>query len=92
MLKNEGLSIASIETMFCVLSLLIFDTYGLRYVVIDNYNGILLKDLNEMDKKILELYNLPELRKTYSENSIKFAKEKFSMERSVKEIIESYKK
>jgi glycosyltransferase involved in cell wall biosynthesis len=90
--KHEGLTIAGMEAAFCGLPLLVCDTYGLRDVVIDGYNGILLKDLNELDKKILELYNYPKLRKTYSENSIKLAKEKFSMEKSVKELISLYKK
>lgn len=89
--EYEGLSIASLEAMFCGLPLLVYDTYGLRDVIIDSYNGILLKNLNNLNKKILEVYNSSELRKTFSENSIKLAKEKFSMEKSVKEIIELYK-
>lgn len=88
--EYEGLSIASLEAMFCGLPILVYDTYGLRDVVIDNYNGILLKDLKELDKKILELYYSPELRKIYSENSIKLAKEKFSMEKSISELIKLY--
>ena len=90
--EYEGLSIASIEAAFCGLPLLVYDTYGLRDVVIDNCNGILLKDLNELDKKILKLCNSPELCKSYSENSIKLSKEKFSMEKSVKELISLYRK
>lgn len=90
--EYEGLGIAAIEAMFCGLPLLIYDTYGLRDVVIDGNNGILLKDLNHLDKKILELYNSPELCKSYSANSLKLAKEKFSMEKSVNELISLYKK
>lgn len=88
--EYEGLSIASLEAMFCGLPLIVTDTYGLRDVVTNNYNGTLLKDINELDVKILEIYNSPELRKTYSKNSFKLAKEKFSMEKSVKQLINIY--
>jgi len=88
--KYEGLGNTALEAAFCGLPLLVYDTYGLRDVVIDGYNGILLKDLNELGEKILELYNSPKLRKTYSENSIKLAKEKFSMEKSVIDLINFY--
>lgn len=86
--EYQWLSIASLEALFYRLWLLVYDAYGF----VDGYNGILLKDLDELDKKILEFYNSPELRKSYSENSIKLAKQKFSMEKSVNEFISLYKK
>lgn len=88
--EYEGLGNSALEAMFCGLPLIVYDTYGLRDVVIDNFNGTLLKDLNELDKKILQLYYSPEQRTTYSKNSINLAKEKFSMTKSVEELIRLY--
>jgi len=88
--EYEGLSIASIEAMHCGLPLIVFDTHGLRDVVENNYNGFLLKDLSKLDEKILELYNAPELYKSFSANSVKLAKTKFDMKKSIKELIELY--
>jgi glycosyltransferase involved in cell wall biosynthesis len=61
--KYEGLTIAGMEAVFCGLPLLVYDTYGLRDVVIDGYNGILLKDLNELDKKNIRTLQFSKIKK-----------------------------
>jgi len=89
--EYEGLSIASLEAMFCGLPLIVTDTYGLRDVIEDSYNGLKIANPSELPEAILKIYNSEQLQKDFSANSIKFAKEKFSMEESVNELINMYK-
>lgn len=89
--EYEGFGNAALEAMFCGLPLILFDTYGLRDLVKDGYNGLKISDLNELPEVILKIYNSEKLQKAFSENSRILAKEKFSMEKSVRELILLYK-
>lgn len=90
--EYEGLGNASLEALFCGLPLIVTNTYGLREVVINNYNGLLISNTTDLSEAILEFYNSPNKQKEFSKNSIKLAHEKFSMEKSVNELIELYKR
>ncbi|APT75382.1 glycosyl transferase family 1 [Marinitoga sp. 1137] len=59
----------------------------------ENAGGIMIKELNEDDfvHEILRVLKDHELHKQLSENGIKFVKENYSIEVSVKKIIEVYK-
>lgn len=89
--EYEGLSIASLEALFCGLPLIVYDTYGLRDVIEDGYNGFKIKELLDLPAAIIKIYNSKELQQKISQNAIKFAKEKFSMVKSVEELIRLYK-
>lgn len=89
--EYEGLGNSTVEAMFCGVPIIVYDTYGLRDVIEDEYNGFKIKDLLDLPEAITKIYSSKELRKKFSQNSIKFAKEKFSMAKSVEELIRLYK-
>jgi len=89
--EYEGLSIASLEAICCGLPLVVTDTYGLRDVIKDGYNGLKIANPSELPEAILKIYNSVQLQKKFSANTLKFAKEKFSMEKSVEELILLYR-
>lgn len=89
--EYEGLSIASLEALFCGLPLIVYDTYGLRDVIEDGYNGFKIRNPSELPEAVIKIYNSFQLQKEFSQNAIKFAKEKFSMRKSINELMQFYK-
>ena len=89
--KYEGVGNTVLEAGSCELPLLLYDSHGLRELVIDNYNGFLLKqDYKFLIDGLKRLASNKELRKTMGRNARKFVLENYSMLDSVNKLIEIY--
>ena len=94
--RSEGFGMVAVEAMSCSKPVIATDVGGLREIVIDGYNGLLVERDNPKDlkDKILRLICDENLRKTLGKNGNEFSK-KFSWKRcaeSVKAIYEEVSK
>ena len=94
--RSEGFGMVAVEAMGCSKPVIATDVGGLREIVIDGYNGLLVERDNPKDlkDKILKLINNYELRQTLGRNGKEFSK-KFSWKKcaeSVKAIYEEVSK
>ncbi|MHA1230332.1 MAG: glycosyltransferase family 4 protein [Candidatus Helarchaeota archaeon] len=91
---SEGLSIFIQEAIYYGKAVVASDVGGTSEIVIDNYNGFLVKpgDVDDYISKLEELINSPELLKKMKENSKKIASEKLILENNMKKIVEIYEK
>ena len=88
----EGLSIAAVEAMACGLPSILYDVPGLRDLIYNDDNGLLIPPkLDELCGAILTMKNNQELRNSCSINAVKFVNDNFAIEKNVNEIIEFYK-
>ncbi|AAB99071.1 TPA: glycosyltransferase family 4 protein [Methanocaldococcus jannaschii] len=85
--KGGGLSSSLLQAMCCGKAIVASPYEGADEVVIDGYNGILLKDNSpeEIKRGIIKLIENNNLRKIYGENAKNFIKENFNWKKSVKE-------
>ncbi|NPA62929.1 MAG: glycosyltransferase family 4 protein [Methanococci archaeon] len=85
--RGGGLSSSLLQAMCCGKAIVASPYEGADEVVIDGYNGILLKDNSpeEIKRGIIEFVKNKELIKIYGENAKKFIKENFNWEKSVEE-------
>ena len=91
---REGLSTTLIEAAACGLPIVTTDIPGCRDVVIDGYNGYLIPPYNPkaIAKALERLIVDGNLRSEFGKNSRMIAKEKFSKEKIINEIIDIYLK
>ena len=94
--RSEGFGMVAVEAMSCSKPVIATDVGGLREIVIDGYNGLLVERDNPKDlkDKILRLIYDENLRKSLGKNGEEFSK-KFSWKRcaeSVKAIYEDVSK
>ena len=94
--RSEGFGMVAVEAMSCSKPVIATDVGGLKEIVIDGYNGLLVEKDNPEDlkDKILKLIYDEDLRKTLGKNGEEFSK-KFSWKRcaeSVKAIYEEVSK
>lgn len=92
--KNEGLSRSTLEAMSLGVAPIVTNAGGNPELVQDAKCGIVvpIKNSNKMAEAILKLALDHELREHYSQASIKRIKEDFTIEKTVAETIEVYKK
>lgn len=69
--ETEALPVSIMEAMACELPIITTDVGGCNELVIESFNGYLLKpkDYKTISKKLLDLYNNKELRKELGQNS-----------------------
>lgn len=76
---SEGSSFAAIEAMSCGTPIVVTDVGGLPDVVVDGYNGFMVKPVaDEVGSAMLKILNDAELASSMSVNGRKLALEKFS--------------
>lgn len=80
--RSENLPQFLTQAASCGLPLMGFDVDGIPEVVIDNYNGFLIKpyDINAYRKSFKNLINNPKLMNEFSKNSRKIALKKWNQE------------
>lgn len=54
---REGLGINIIEALICKIPVIAMNNRGHREIIINNYNGFLFNDLNELEKHLEKLYS-----------------------------------
>lgn len=91
--KNEGLSRSTIEAMSLGVVPIVTDAGGNPELVEDGKCGIVvpIKNPEKMAEAILKLSKDHELRKQFSQASIRRIKEDFTVEKTAKETIQMYK-
>ena len=85
--KGGGLSSSLLQAMCCGKAIVASPYEGADEVIIDGYNGILLKDNSpeEIKRGIIKFIENREIAKVYGENAKKFIKENFDWKKSVEE-------
>ncbi|MDD5045003.1 MAG: glycosyltransferase family 4 protein [Candidatus Omnitrophica bacterium] len=88
----EGLGLALMEAMASGLAAVASDIGGLRNLISDHQNGILVKpeDPAGLARAILELLNDAAKRKSYADRARKFILENFSQDKMVTETLNLY--
>jgi len=84
---KEGLGLSLMEAMACGLAVIGSDVGGIRSLIQDGYNGLLVKpaDTEAIAAKILELLKDKEKRESLGDNARFFIKQNFSQEKMVLE-------
>ena len=87
--KNEGISNALIEAMYLKNSIITTDAGGVRQIIKQEYNGLLVPhdDISALQKSILLLYNDTKLRNRIVRNAQKTVRDFFSLDKMKNEII-----
>jgi len=85
--RSEGFGMVAVEAMACSKPVIATKVGGLKEIVIDGYNGLLVEknNPNDLREKILELINNEDLRKILGKNGREFSK-KFSWEECAKNV------
>lgn len=88
----EGLSIATIEAQACGIPALVYNNPGVRDVIENNFNGLVISpNFQSLAKKIEYLYQNKEKAIEMGRNAILYGKENFEMEKNALKIIDLYK-
>jgi len=84
--RYEGLPLSLLEAMAAGVPIVATDVMGIREVIRNNENGLLLpdNDAEELAKRILLLAENADLRNALSENGCRFVNEHYSLEKSVR--------
>ncbi|XRO75105.1 glycosyltransferase family 4 protein [Methanocaldococcus sp. 28A] len=89
--RSEGFGMVAVEAMACSKPVIATKVGGLKEIVINEYNGLLVEKNNpkSLKEKILELINNEDLRKTLGKNGKEFSK-KFSWKKCAENVREIY--
>ena len=89
---KEGLGLALMEAMACGLCVIGSGVGGIKSLIQDKYNGLLIRpaDTQELSRAILELLQNPAQAKSLGANARVFIKQNFSKERMISETEEVY--
>jgi len=90
----EGFGVTIIEAMACGVPVIATNVDGIRDIIENNENGILVEYDNkeELAGQIINLLNSPQLRERFFRAGLQTIKEKFDRDRIVPGILEIYKK
>ncbi len=95
--RYEGFPMVLVESMFSALPTVAYDKGGVKDAVEDGENGFLVKqdDTNEFKKKVLQIAEDKDLRQKMSDNALKIAYEKYTLqnmldqyEKVIKEVVD----
>ncbi len=90
--RIEGLGNAGIEAMACGLPSILYNSSGLKDLVRDNKNGILIQfDFRELASKLIYIKNNPDKAKQISLEAVSYVKSEFSISKNVAQMIQLYK-
>ncbi|WP_020528959.1 glycosyltransferase family 4 protein [Flexithrix dorotheae] len=90
--KYEGLPISLLEALFCGLPSIIYNNYGVKDLVINDFNGFVVEEPRENFKNaIIKLSKDESLQKKMGENAISLANEQFDIEKSISKLISVYR-
>ncbi|ACV23991.1 glycosyltransferase family 4 protein [Methanocaldococcus fervens] len=89
--RSEGFGMVAVEAMACSKPVIATNVGGLKEIVTDKYNGLLVEKNNpkNLKEKILELINDENLRKTLGKNGKEFSKN-FSWKKCANNVREVY--
>jgi glycosyltransferase involved in cell wall biosynthesis len=91
--RFEGLSISTVEAMACGLPLVLYDVPGLRDLINDDDNGLLIsEDVGELVKAVHLLADEPELLLHKSRSGRINAETNYSLNSGVSGIVSIYNK
>lgn len=91
---TEGLGLVLLEAMACGTCVVATSSGGIRFIVKDNENGLLVKERNEIDMadKIIKVLSDKKLRDRLAKNGRIYAKEKYDWKNIAKEFDKIYRK
>lgn len=89
--RDEGLPIAMLEALEVGLPIIATDVGGTSEIVENDYNGKLIKNINELDKIFIEILENKFPFKEFSKNSKKIFRKKFTQEAMIKSYAELLK-
>lgn len=88
----EGLSIAAIEAMACGLPSVLYNSDGLRDLILNDDNGYLIdNDFTKIAEAVVALKNSPEQTARMGNSALEFVNQNFSLTNGVSKIIGLYK-
>lgn len=78
--RRETQGLATIEAQACGLPVVVFDSGGVKYTLMDNVTGYIVPeyDVNLMSERVEQLFNNPKLTKKMGIAAISFVEEQFS--------------
>ena len=84
---GEGIPNAVLESLACGTPVIATDNGGTKEILLHNYNGYLIKngDYKDLAKKLIFLYNNPDVLKSFSEKGVETVKNHFSIEKMIVE-------
>ncbi|TPV34961.1 glycosyltransferase family 4 protein [Paucihalobacter ruber] len=92
--RYEGLPYSIIESLALAKPIVATNVDGNRDLVIDNYNGRLIRNENvsALSKSVMEIINSEDLKQKYSLNSLKLFNENFNILNNINQLENIYKK
>lgn len=90
--RYEGLPYSVIESLALGKPVIVTDSDGNRDLVIDGYNGFVIKNENciEFKKRIVEVLDSEKLNNYFSENSLKLFNDKFNINSNIESLEKIY--
>ena len=80
---TEGFGLVLLEAMACGTCVIGTKTGGIKYIIADNKNGLLVKEKDEIDlaNKVIKVFSNKKLRNKLAKNGSELAKEKYSWDK-----------
>ncbi|WP_044208216.1 glycosyltransferase [Flammeovirga sp. OC4] len=90
--KFEGLGNVVIESMYCKIPTILYNSHGLRDFIQKNDNGLLINpDIESLKNAIFQLFSNEKLRVQLSNNAYHFVQSEFNMEKSLINLLKLYR-
>lgn len=87
----EGLPIALLEAMSCELPAVAYDVPGIKDLVVNGVNGLLIKpNPKNLAEAITDIAQTKEIRELYGSRARQFAEKNYNMRNSVTQMIKQY--
>lgn len=86
--RSEGMGRSIVEAMARGIPVISKNAGGAVEIVLQDYNGLIYEDVNDLAQKMEQIIE-PQKYSGYSENAINWVKEKFTIEKYVKNVVEA---